>query len=110
MSALVEVDWSHRAVLIGAWRESGLPLKVWAEAQGLREARLIYWIKRLRLSRKTPEIAPLMPPLTLAGVQIAPAPIPSAPTFYLHSPGGWKVTLPGSLGPEQLLVLLRGLP
>lgn len=108
------LNWPARAAQIEQWRASGLSLRQWAQQHHLSHATLTYWLKHLRQPPQKPTRNKRTdPPLKLTAVQIAPSAAMADTghaSILVCSPSGWQITLPGSLGIEQLALLLKSLP
>lgn len=87
---------------LAAWRRSDLTQKAYCAGHGLSTESLRRWWRR-----EKQEAIAARPSLTLVPVSVVPPATGS--TVQLHSPGGWRIELPGSNVP-WLADLLRQLP
>ncbi len=82
-----------------AWGQSGLTQVAYCERHGLSEKSFYRWRRK--------EAGGLARSLTLVPVSVT---MPEAEgVVRLHSPGGWRIEIPGHSGP-WLVELLRQLP
>lgn len=98
-----------------AWRASGLTRRAYCTREGLAVSTFDHWRRQVRDGGGViePASAAPVPPakLHLVPVQLAADAVDSTDVdIVLHSPAGWRIRLPDSIGVAQLGALLAQLP
>lgn len=95
-----------------SWRSSGLSQRSYCQREGLSFSSFDHWRRRAREAAgvipPTVPPHPLDKPMTLVPVQLDLA--DGLGDIQLHSPAGWRITLPAALGREVVVQLLLQLP
>lgn len=95
---------------IEAWMASGLTQRTFCEREQLKRPTFDYWRRRIKTDmppESRPEQRKTAPPMTLVPVQVASA--AEVASLALHSPGGWRLTLPSSVDAAWLAALMQAL-
>ena len=88
--------WRER---IAQWRCSGMPVREYAEQEGLPLERLTYWARRVERESQSSQLLPVhvQVPSTMSSV------------LELRSPSGWTMRIGAGTEPNWLAAVLSGL-
>jgi transposase-like protein len=96
---------AHWSKQIAAWRASGLSRSAYCRREGIKPGTFDYWRAQLAASSQSKPAKTSAPTLVEAKRIEMPVPQP----IKLKSERGWELSVPASVEPEWLLVLLRGM-
>lgn len=87
---------------VEGWQQSGLTKRAYCARHGLSEKSFYRWQRKARASRTVPAERLTLVPVTVN------EPLPGG-RILLHSPGGWRIELPG-MSAAGLAAMIRALP
>lgn len=94
-----------------SWQRSGLSQRAYCQREGLSFSAFDHWRRPAREAATAAQAAtpspPLDGPLTFIPVKVNTT---TDTRIQLCSPGGWSITLPTSLGIEDIVQLMLRLP
>jgi hypothetical protein len=95
--------WTNQ---INGWKESGLSQRAYCEREGHKFARFDYWRRQtLSNSDAANSTTKAKAKLTLVPVRIEDQ--TKSDGIVLRSPGGWHLTIPGTIDSQWLAAFMR---